>query len=304
MGYWQDRADESRALVDKIEANSFKRLNKLLQTVLKDVQRQIREFDEENANERLTPEQRRNILKALRQTKDYDKRDFYLRALYNENSKLYIIDRLEHLNMSLQIQLTKLTRRQQTEIKNTLQQAGRQAYSFYADEFSNSFGVDLQTISMQNIERLANTAWAGSKNWSDRIWADRTKLGYALEDVLKKGIAEGISLQKMARDVRMKFKTSNYNAMRLVRTETTHVHEQSALQFYKDTGVHKYEFMAYIDERTSETCTALNGKRFDIDKAEVGVNFPPMHPNCRSTTAPVVDKETLNEFEKKYGLNE
>ena len=142
------------------------------------------------------------------------------------------------------------------------------------------------------------------KNWSDRIWADRTKLGYALEDILKKGIAEGTSLQKMARDVRMKFKTSNYNAMRLVRTETTHVHEQSALQFYEDTGVHKYEFMAYIDERTSETCTALNGKRFDIDKAEVGVNFPPMHPNCRSTTAPVVDKETLEEFEKKYGLNE
>lgn len=304
MGYWQDRADESRALVDKIEADSFKRLNKLLQTVLNDVKRQIREFDEENANEKLTPEQRRNILKVLRQTKEYDKRDIYLRALYKENSKLYVIDRLENLNMSLQIQLTKLTRRQQTEIKGTLQQAGRQAYSFYADEFSNNFGVDLKTISMQNIERLANTAWAGSKNWSDRIWADRTKLGYALEDVLKKGIAEGTSLQKIARDIRIKFKTSNYNAMRLVRTETTHVHEQSALQFYKDTGVHKYEFMAYIDERTSETCTALNGKRFDIDKAEVGVNFPPMHPNCRSTTAPVVDKETLEEFEKKYGLNE
>lgn len=304
MGYWQDRADESRALVDKIEANSFKRLNKLLQTVLKDVQRQIKEFDEENANEKLTPEQRRNILKALRQTKDYDKRDFYLRALYSENSKLYVIDRLEQLNISVQIQLTKLTRRQQTEIKNTLQQAGRQAYSFYADEFSNNFGVDLHTISMQNIERLANTAWAGSKNWSDRIWADRTKLGYALEDILKKGIAEGISLQKMARDIRTKFKTSNYNAMRLVRTETTHVHEQSALQFYKDTGVHKYEFIAYIDERTSETCTALNGKRFDIKDAEVGVNYPPMHPNCRSTTAPVIDKNTLNEFEEKYGLNE
>lgn len=304
MGYWQERADESRALVDKIEANSFKRLNKLLKTVLKDVQRQIREFDEENANERLTPEQRRNILKTLRQTKDYDKRDFYLRALYKENSKLYVIDRLQQLNISLQIALTRLTRRQQTEINSTLKQAGRQAYSFYADEFSNNFGIDLHTISMQNIERLANTAWAGSKNWSDRIWSDRTKLGYALEDVLKTGLAEGKSLQKIARDIRKKFNTSNYNAMRLVRTETTHVHEQSALQFYKDTGVHKYEFMAYIDERTSETCTALNGKRFDIDDAEVGVNYPPMHPNCRSTTAPVVDKQTLNEFEEKYGLNE
>lgn len=304
MGYWQDRADESRALVDKIEANSFKRLNKLLQTVLKDVQRQIREFDAENANERLTPQQRLNILKALRQTKDYDKRDFYLRALYKENSKLYVIDRLQQLNISIQIELSKLTRQQETEIKGTLKQAGKQAYSFYADEFSNNFGIDLQTISMQNIEKLANTAWAGSKNWSERIWSDRTKLGYALEDTLKTGLAEGKALQKIARDIRMKFKTSNYNAMRLVRTETTHVHEQSALQFYKDTGVKKYEFMAYIDERTSETCTALNGKRFDVDDAEVGVNYPPMHPNCRSTTAPVVDKQTLNEFEEKYGLNE
>ena len=304
MGYWQERADESRALVDKIEANSFKRLNLFLNKVLADVQKQINDFDADNANERITPAQRQNIIKALRQTKDYDKRDFYLRALYKENSKLYVIDRLQQLNISLQIALTKLTRRQQTEINNTLKQAGRQAYSFYVDEFSNNFGIDLHSISMQNIERLANTAWAGSKNWSDRIWSDRTKLGYALEDTLKVGLAEGKSLQKIARDIRLKFKTSNYNAMRLVRTETTHVHEQSALQFYKDTGVKKYEFMAYIDERTSETCTALNGKRFNVDDAEVGVNFPPMHPNCRSTTAPVVDKETIAEFEKKYGLNE
>lgn len=304
MGYWQDRADESRALVDKIEANSFKRLNMFLNKVLADVQRQIKEFDTDNANEKLTPAQRRNILKLLRQTKDYDKRDFYLRALYKTDSKLYVIDRLEQLNMSLQIQLSKLTRRQETEINNTLKKAGKQAYSFYADEFSNNFGIDLQTISMQNIEKLANTAWAGSQNWSERIWSDRTKLGYALEDVLKKGLAEGVALQKIARDIRTKFKTSNYNAMRLVRTETTHVHEQSALQFYKDTGVKKYEYMAYIDERTSETCTELNGKKFLIEDAEVGTNFPPMHPNCRSTTAPVVDKETLNAFEQKYGLNE
>ncbi len=304
MGYWQDRADESRALVDKIEANSFKRLNMFLNKVLADVQRQINDFDAENADERITPAQRQNIIKALRQTKDYDKRDFYLRALYKENSKLYIIDRLQQLNISLQIALTKLTRRQQTEINNTVKQAGKQAYSFYVDEFSNSFGIDLNSISMPNIERLANTAWAGSKNWSDRIWSDRTKLGYALEDTLKTGLAEGKSLQKIARDIRLKFKTSNYNAMRLVRTETTHVHEQSALKFYKDTGVKKYEFMAYIDERTSETCTALNGKRFNIDDAEVGVNYPPMHPNCRSTTAPVVDKDTIAEFEKKYGLDE
>jgi hypothetical protein len=36
-----------------------------------------------------------------------------------------------------------------------------------------------------------------------------------------------------------------------------------------------------------------DGKRFKIDEAEVGVNFPPMHPNCRSTTQ--LDLNTIDE---------
>lgn len=28
----------------------------------------------------------------------------------------------------------------------------------------------------------------------------------------------------------------------------------------------------------------MDGKVFDIGDAQTGVNYPPMHPNCRSTT--------------------
>lgn len=37
-------------------------------------------------------------------------------------------------------------------------------------------------------------------------------------------------------------------------------------------------------ERTCETCGALDGKRFKLSDKRDGVNFPPLHPNCRCTT--------------------
>ncbi len=42
--------------------------------------------------------------------------------------------------------------------------------------------------------------------------------------------------------------------------------------------------IASIGERTCETCGALDGKRFKLSDKQDGVNFPPLHPNCRCTT--------------------
>jgi hypothetical protein len=36
-----------------------------------------------------------------------------------------------------------------------------------------------------------------------------------------------------------------------------------------------------------------------VKYAKPGKNFPPMHPNCRSTTAPVVDRAALARIERK-----
>jgi hypothetical protein len=33
----------------------------------------------------------------------------------------------------------------------------------------------------------------------------------------------------------------------------------------------------------------LDGKIFDLKDKEVGVNWPPLHPHCRSSTACVID---------------
>ena len=56
---------------------------------------------------------------------------------------------------------------------------------------------------------------------------------------------------------------------------------------------------SYIIEVTGENscnkCLALQGQVFSLDEAEVGVNFPPIHPNCNCSII-VSDKEA-NEME-------
>lgn len=50
----------------------------------------------------------------------------------------------------------------------------------------------------------------------------------------------------------------------------------------------EYEYCAILDDRTSKICKELNGKVFKVSQARQGVNFPPMHPNCRSFIIPII----------------
>ena len=45
--------------------------------------------------------------------------------------------------------------------------------------------------------------------------------------------------------------------------------------------------------KTSDICQELDNKVFLEKERQVGVNAPPMHPFCRSTTAPVIDEDFL-----------
>jgi len=53
---------------------------------------------------------------------------------------------------------------------------------------------------------------------------------------------------------------------------------------YEEMDVDKYVFLATLDTRTSEICQELDNQAFELKKREVRVNYPPMHPNCRSKT--------------------
>ena len=126
--------------------------------------------------------------------------------------------------------------------------------------------------------------------FSDRIWDNKDALVKYIQQDLTVGIIRGDSIQKMARQLKKDLNVLYYQAERLVRTETNYAMNQAHLKGYKDSGVvEKYEFLAAHDKRTSKLCRDLDGEMFELSKAVVGENYPPMHPNCRSTVVPVLE---------------
>lgn len=84
------------------------------------------------------------------------------------------------------------------------------------------------------MDKLITSDWAQGKNWSERIWIDRDIVGEKLTNVLEKGITQGTSLQKMARELKDVTGNSYNNAFRLIRTESSYINGQVTLEGYKE----------------------------------------------------------------------
>ena len=72
----------------------------------------------------------------------------------------------------------------------------------------------------------------------------------------------------------------------IARTETIRLSNRGAVKNYKDSGIKKMRWLATPGERTCEACNDLNGTILPVD-ANVA---PPLHPLCRCTVTPVVEK--------------
>jgi SPP1 gp7 family putative phage head morphogenesis protein len=134
------------------------------------------------------------------------------------------------------------------------------------------------------IQQTLTKNWSGEL-FSKRLWKDKKQLMNTLSDEITNGIISGSSTQDVARAIQQRMNTSYSNAERLARTETEYVMNNVHLGKYKANGYDKVEFIAVLDGRTSKICEKHNGSIVEISKAKIGVNIPPMHPNCRSTIA-------------------
>jgi SPP1 gp7 family putative phage head morphogenesis protein len=142
------------------------------------------------------------------------------------------------------------------------------------------------------IEETVKFPWSG-ESFSEIIRGDSNKLARNLKSELTQGFIKGTSVQKMSSNIAKRMDNSYKNALRVVRTETAHVLNKAALMSYEEMGVTHIEFLAVMDGRTSAICFSLNGDIIPIKDAVIGVNTPPLHPNCRSTVIPVVDDEDI-----------
>lgn len=168
--------------------------------------------------------------------------------------------------------------------------------AFYSDLMKDSyykatFDLQQQTglaysfsdLPETEIKRLQGLKWTGEA-YSDRIWSNTGALASSVKDELLVSLMTGRSVRDTSQAIAERFEVGQNKARRLVRTESAFFHNQMELLSYEDAEITKYKFVAVLDRRTSEICQEHDNKVYDTDKAVPGVNYPPLHPWCRSTT--------------------
>lgn len=85
---------------------------------------------------------------------------------------------------------------------------------------------------------------------------------------------------------------SERNVMTVVRTAVSHVSNTARDEVYSSNNdiVQKYQWVSTLDSRTSTVCKSRDGQKYAIGKGPM----PPAHPNCRSTTIPIIEDDFLD----------
>lgn len=295
--YWLKRSEELDKVATKVEKEVMKELSASYRDAFRSIEKDVNDFvmkyavdhklDYATVTQMLTP-----IDLA-----EYNQKIEELYAMYRDTGSEYIkieidrlnarakITRLQALQDAINVELCKVTHEYQMTLEDTLIGLFTEQYK----EVSELLGIMAPVINREAIKTIIEYPYAG-KMFSDRIWDNKDALVKHIKQNLTAGIIRGDSIQKMSRQLKKDLNVLYYQAERLVRTETNYAMNQGHLKGYADSGVvEKYEFLAAIDSRTSKLCKNQNGKVYKLSDATVGVNYPPLHPNCRSTVIPVLE---------------
>ena len=195
------------------------------------------------------------------------------------------ISRLE----SLVIQTNQVINKQKFEEEKEVTNYVKSVYETTFKSFQEDIGLKgANTIlPLNQIERAIQYPWSG-ENFSERIWSNRDKLSRVLKTEITQSLIQGVNPQKLNKRIREQMGSGYKETQRLVRTELNYALNEATKIAYEEDEIEEYEFLAEIDNRTSAICEELNGQIFKVKDAVVGINYPSMHPNCRSTTMPVI----------------
>lgn len=141
------------------------------------------------------------------------------------------------------------------------------------------------------IDSMLKSRWSG-KNYYNRIWDNTNALAESLKDEMLMGVLTNKTEKEMADTIMNKFAVGAYQARRLIQTESAAMTAFADQQAFKDAGIEKEMFIAVHDSRTSQICQHHDRSIVEIAKAKVGVNVPPLHPNCRSHMIPYIEGVT------------
>lgn len=303
--YWRKREEKWIAQQIKDDAKQSKVIAEKYQRALDQIEKEI------SANwERFAGKEGVTLSEAKKMAYEMDVKAFARKAkryvkdkefskTANDELRLYNVtmrvNRLELLKSQIGLELIALSDDVDKYTAETLTKAG-------LAEAKRQAGILGETV-FENyrsfIDAVANGSFQGA-TFSERIWGGTGALKAELDRLLIRSITQGRNPRELARELRKIFDSSKYEAERLMRTETARVQISVQEKSYKEYGIDEFEYIA--EPSACGLCKPLDGKVFKVSKMESGLNAPPIHPNCKCSTAPYVDREAFEKSLKERGL--
>lgn len=270
-------------------------------------------FDRYQTLEKLTEEEALSLIRSLSDPDDInelmnkleadgsEEAQATLRRLKNTSAYGSRINRLGEMLRQVNDLMTSVYGQEVKAVEGVLSEIASDGYlkTMYDLQQRINVGFSVAHIDKKRIAKILDTNWSGM-HFSKRIWNNTQKLAKTVKEQILEGALTGKTEKEMSDVIAQGFGKGSGVARRLVRTESCHVASEVNAEAYEDAGVEMYLFLATLDLKTSEICRSLDGKRFPVKERQTGVNYPPMHPWCRSTTIAIVDEEYLKDMKRTY----
>ncbi|MDU9371552.1 minor capsid protein [Staphylococcus ureilyticus] len=305
--YWRERAKEAMKKEAQDDREAIKRINEVVDEMVDDIEREVLAFYAKYATaEGMTLEDakkkidRTDIRKLENKAKQYvDNKDFSDKAneeLRQYNTKMYV-SRERMLQMQLGLIMTYATAHLESQMYNYMESAYYREIQRQAGLIGATANVSIEHVRAVIFSELDDVVW------STRIWRNMEHTRAQVNKAIRHTMLRGRHPKEFVPELRKQSGATAYQAKRLLLTETARVQTQAQKQHYEATmgDSAEYEFLAFLDDRTTNICRSHNENVYKVKDMTPGVNAPPMHPHCRSFTVPHVGNWRDKFFKEREG---
>lgn len=297
MSYWTERMQRADRKLDKSEADVDKRAKRFYERELKSLQQEIAEFYQRYGEDGVL--RYRTMLREMdakdrellmRDCEEFARQHPELADMVEIRKDIYRLDRMEGLQANARLHLAQAAASSTEGLDGHFADAASEAVDAVAQAMG--YGQSYHIFDDQVIRQFVGQQWSDGQSYSQKIWDDTRKVAQYVQKDLVDALIRGDSYSQIADRMKKRFDQSEYNVMRVVRTEGTYVARQAQGAAMVDRGIDTYYIDAVGDERTCDACghadSDSHAEPYPFDGKVVGENYPPLHPNCRCQVNPGV----------------
>ena len=256
-----------------------------------------------NYDSELTPEEKQQVQEALKNLSDEDIQndEDFIKDIYgqadNDMSKVYeenkknkdsILDKISKVLLYYTIadNVLKLSNKEYKSLFSNFSKAIVDMFKNHSELTQNVMEDTLNNVAtkvtdkynlkknQKQREKLVNEKYFG-QHFSKRVWDNEQEVARQIQLEIKNLLLGKVSANQIAKNIKVKFDSNEYNAKRLTDTEISRIQNELFRQKCRETGA-KYVLYKATFCRTCKICKSHHNITYKIDNAPL----IPVHPSC------------------------